>query len=30
MEAFRHLARAHGLGQASTVEHVLAHWKLLQ
>lgn len=27
--AFRHLERAHVLGQASTVEHVRVHWHML-
>ena len=27
--AFSHLERAHVLGQASTVEHVRAHWHML-
>jgi hypothetical protein len=27
--AFRHLERAHVLGQAATVEHVRVHWYLL-
>lgn len=27
--AFQHLERAHVLGQASTVEHVRAHWHML-
>ena len=26
--AFRHLERAHVLGQASTVEHVRVHWRM--
>ena len=26
---FRHLERAHVLGQASTVQHVRAHWRML-
>jgi uncharacterized protein DUF3703 len=26
--AFHHLERAHVLGQASTVEHVRAHWRM--
>jgi len=29
-EAFRHLERAHVLGQASTVEHVRVHWRMLR
>jgi Protein of unknown function (DUF3703) len=28
--AFHHLERAHVLGQASTVEHVRVHWKMLR
>src|SRR5580765_6305741 len=28
--AFSHLERAHVLGQASTVEHVRAHWHMLR
>jgi hypothetical protein len=27
--AFRHLERAHVLGQAATVEHVRVHWQML-
>jgi hypothetical protein len=27
--AFQHLERAHVLGQASTIEHVRAHWHML-
>jgi hypothetical protein len=27
--AFRHLERAHVLGQAATVEHVRVHWRML-
>lgn len=27
--AFRHLERAHVLGQASTVQHVRVHWRML-
>lgn len=27
--AFRHLERAHVLGQITTVEHVRAHWRML-
>lgn len=27
--AFRHLERAHVLGQAATVEHLRAHWHML-
>jgi hypothetical protein len=26
--AFRHLERAHVLGQAATVEHVRVHWRM--
>ncbi len=29
-ESFRHLERAHVLGQASTVEHVRVHWRMLR
>ena len=29
-QAFRHLERAHVLGQASTVEHVRVHWRMLR
>ena len=29
-EAFRHLERAHVLGQAATVEHVRVHWRMLR
>lgn len=29
-EAFGHLERAHVLGQASTVEHVRVHWRMLR
>jgi hypothetical protein len=29
-DAFRHLERAHVLGQSSTVLHVLAHWHMLR
>jgi hypothetical protein len=28
-QAFRHLERAHVLGQASTREHVRVHWRML-
>ena len=28
--AFQHLERAHVLGQATTVEHVRAHWRMFQ
>lgn len=28
--AFRHLERAHVIGQASTVQHVRAHWGMLR
>jgi hypothetical protein len=28
-QSFRHLERAHILGQASTVQHVRVHWKML-
>lgn len=28
-ESFRHLERAHVLGQTSTVQHVRVHWKML-
>ena len=28
--AFRHLERAHVLGQAATVEHVRVHWRMLR
>ena len=28
--AFRHLERAHVLGQAATVEHVRVHWHMLR
>lgn len=28
-EAFAHLERAHVLGQASTVQHVRVHWRML-
>lgn len=28
-ESFRHLERAHILGQSSTVQHVRVHWKML-
>jgi Protein of unknown function (DUF3703) len=28
--AFRHLERAHVLGQAATVEHVRVHWQMLR
>jgi hypothetical protein len=29
-EGFRHLERAHILGQTSTVQHVRAHWAMLR
>ena len=29
-DAFRHLERAHVLGQASTREHVRVHWRMLR
>lgn len=29
LQAFSHLERAHVLGQASTVEHVRVHWRML-
>lgn len=29
-EAFRHLERAHVLGQAATVAHVRVHWRMLR
>ena len=29
-QAFRHLERAHVLGQASTREHVRVHWRMLR
>lgn len=29
-QAFRHLERAHVLGQSSTVHHVRAHWQMLR
>jgi hypothetical protein len=29
-QAFRHLERAHVLGQSSTVHHVHAHWQMLR
>jgi hypothetical protein len=28
-QAFRHLERAHILGQASTIQHARAHWHML-
>ena len=28
-ESFRHLERAHILGQASTVQHLRVHWRML-
>ena len=28
-QAFRHLERAHVLGQAATTEHVRVHWRML-
>lgn len=28
--AFRHLERAHVLGQSSTIEHVRVHWRMLR
>ncbi|MBK8466500.1 MAG: DUF3703 domain-containing protein [Chloracidobacterium sp.] len=29
-EAFRHLERAHVLGQASTYQHTRVHWRMLK